>query len=87
MKKKILFIITLLLLLNSYFIFSSNEELDGKIINKIVFKGLKKAKKKEITPLITSKEGTLLDLMLIDQDYQRLLSRRYMIHRCEKSVY
>ncbi|MCK4798030.1 MAG: hypothetical protein KAT05_11645, partial [Spirochaetes bacterium] len=77
MKKKILFIITLLLLLNSYFIFSSNEELDGKIINKIVFKGLKKAKKKEITPLITSKEGTLLDLMLIDQDYQRLFSLGY----------
>ena len=46
---------------------------EGKMINKVIFKGNKKAKKKDIEAQIMSREGTILDLTIIEQDYLKLM--------------
>ena len=50
---------------------------EGKVINKIIIKGLNKAKKKDVLPLIFSQDGTILDLALVNEDYQRLMGLGY----------
>lgn len=52
--------------------FSDSGDLEGKLVYRIILKGLKKAKKKEILSTIKSLEGAPLDLNIIDQDYQAL---------------
>lgn len=46
---------------------------EGKIIDKIILKGLIKAKKREILSTMMTKEGMPLDLSLLENDYQALM--------------
>ena len=73
LKIKIKFILIILLILFSFGLLYSQETSKNKIIHKIIYKGIKRAKKKDIQPLILSKEGTVLDLLLVEEDYQRLI--------------
>lgn len=65
----------LLLLLIGFLlpIHSQESQEDGKIINKVILKGNKKAKKKDIEIQIMSREGTPLDLATVEQDYLKLM--------------
>jgi outer membrane protein assembly complex protein YaeT len=76
MKKKFLLFIII------FFIFgllniSSEENSEGKIIHKIIFKGIKKAKKKDVLTAISTKEKTPLNLTVIENDYQNLIALDY----------
>ena len=51
----------------------SEESDEGKLINKVIYRGNKKAKKKDIEAQIMSREGTILDLTIIEQDYLKLM--------------
>ena len=51
----------------------SDESDEGKMINKVIFRGNRKAKKRDIEAQIMSREGTILDLSIIEQDYLKLM--------------
>lgn len=51
----------------------SEESDEGKMINKVIFRGNRKAKKRDIEAQIMSREGTILDLSIIEQDYLKLM--------------
>ncbi len=55
----------------------TNNSIENKIINKIILKGNKKAKKKEIDTLMIIKEGMNLNLSLVEQDYLKLMELNY----------
>ncbi|HOL56637.1 MAG TPA: outer membrane protein assembly factor BamA [Spirochaetota bacterium] len=73
--KKIFFLIVILV---SLFYISSDEiEVEGKIVYKIIFKGLKKVKERELKSVQQFKEGMQFDPMLIDQDYKSFFDLDY----------
>ncbi|OHD10729.1 MAG: outer membrane protein assembly factor BamA [Spirochaetes bacterium GWC1_27_15] len=71
MKKRIILFV---LVIVSCFMLFSEENVEGKIINKIILKGLKKAKKKDVLATMMTKEQMPLDMVLIEQDYQNLIA-------------
>lgn len=77
MKSKYFILTLLIIFIFNSFLFTQEDSIEGKIIQKIVFKGLNKAKKKDVMATIMTREGTPLDLMMIDQDYQRLFGLGY----------
>ncbi|MBN2546640.1 MAG: hypothetical protein JXB50_12640, partial [Spirochaetes bacterium] len=72
MKKK-LFLTTIMLFL-TVFLINSDDNVENKIIHKIILKGLKKVKIKDVLATIQSSKGSKLDLSLIDKDYKNLFS-------------
>ncbi len=72
MTKKIILISLVLFL--TVFIINSQENIENKIIHKIILKGLKKVKSKEVKDTILSSEGAKLDLSQVDKDYKNLFS-------------
>lgn len=77
LSKYVLILIMFLIFFENYKIFTQESNYEGKIINKIIFKNLNKAKRKDILPLILTQEGTQVDLVLLDEDYQRLMGLGY----------
>ena len=77
---KNLFLLTIIILLSNFLCFSEKdvkEDLSNKIINSIIFKGLRKAKPREILNILLSEQGKPFDLNLVNQDYQNLYSLGY----------
>jgi len=77
--KKILFfiIISILLIQATLNILPQENNYSGKVINKIIFKGLKRARVKDLIDVLQSEEGKLFDLDLVNRDYQSLFGLGY----------
>lgn len=62
-----------LLLFTSQLI-TAQDSLENKVIYKIIYKGLRKQKKREITAVMMTREGMPLDISLLERDYQELMA-------------
>ena len=62
----------------------SEESDEGKMINKVIYRGNRKAKKRDIEAQIMSREGTILDLSIIEQDYLKLMELIIMVNKIQQ---
>ncbi|MCG8568684.1 MAG: outer membrane protein assembly factor BamA, partial [Spirochaetes bacterium] len=66
----------ILMMLFLFFSFSlfCQENIEGKVIYKIIYRGLRKEKKRNVSAQMMTKNGMPLDMELLEQDYQNLLA-------------
>lgn len=67
----------MILFVTIFYILPDDVEIEGKIIYKVIFKGLKKVKERELRSVQQLKEGMQFDPILIDQDYKNFFDLDY----------